>query len=72
MAAAKQNTYKSMVELVTKADTEKMRHKGSGAKKTAETTVDTAADMPADTAADAAADAVADMSADIWDVSVYK
>ena len=34
MAAAKQNTdksdHKSVVELVTEADTEKMRHKGSG------------------------------------------
>ena len=31
MAAAMHNTYKSVVELVTEADTEKMCHKGSGA-----------------------------------------
>ena len=31
MAVAKQNTYKSVVELVTEADIEKMRHKGSRA-----------------------------------------
>ena len=31
MVTVKQNTYKSVVELVTEADTEKMHHKGSGA-----------------------------------------